>query len=197
MKLVSVSLKAIHVVHLVKLVIKTHDWSSRVSPRVQDLMGIGMQRQIDIKLFFVSSNKIVQGSCFRLRKWRRSSVGVTARQSGCTQVSCLVGGQPVVSPVAIGIDSIANKRHRCTCLPPVSVACLCVLEAIRVCHRQEVPVDVQGEVLNFGICRTQKLVDEISCSSSGNPFASVNVGFNEKCSISLKSTISQTNDKRR
>lgn len=94
--------------------------------------------------------------------------------------------QPAEAPVPVGVDAATCQRHFRSSLAPISVLGVRIEESIRVGHRNDVPVDVVREILNFRVGRVEKLVKEICSSGRRNPLASVNVCFNEDGAIVLQ-----------
>lgn len=153
---------------------------------VQQHVSIRVERQVNVKLSSRLVQIAVDSSSFAFGKFVSSGVSIAAGRSRCTLVAVLVLLQPTEAPVPVGVDAAACQRHFRSSLAPVSVYRVRIDESIRVGHRNDVPVDVVREILNFRVGRVEKLVQEICCSCRRNPLASVNVRFNEDGAIVLQ-----------
>lgn len=164
----------------------TYNSNSWISHWEQDLMSVWMEWKVHIKLCWVILEISFNCNSFILRERMRPRISVTARSSWSSQVSWFIRDQPIVLKVTIWINSVASCRDWSSGLAPVSVGAASIFITIRIRHRNDVPVDVLSNVLDFRIIWAKQLVKNKGWSGRGNPFSSVNIRFNENCSIVLE-----------
>lgn len=122
--------------------LSTYNSCSGVSEREQNLMSVRVERKENVEFGVVLDQVVLHHTCFGFREWTGSSIGVTASRSRSSFIAILVGNEPIVSKVSVGINAVADERAWRSCLAPVSVGSFCVFETVRVCNQDNVPVNI-------------------------------------------------------
>lgn len=154
--------------------------------RMKNHVRVLVERNISVEYSGITIQVVVDCRCFLLGERMRSGICVATWSSGCSFVTDFVLNQPVESPISVRIDTIAGQWHNRPRFAPVSVEISSVLVAVGIGDRQNVPVNVLRNLLNFRIRWAKQLVNDPSWSRWWDPFSGMNVRFDEHRSVVLQ-----------